>query len=203
MLTWENLMSTCDFFPTWRFEKIPCQHGAPFLDVNTHTQSKPLQYSSKSPSWGMFSGHKHGVTASAGQRSGDVEIRNYLRDQAGSRSLVFDLSIAHDRFGSSSHVQENGWVRRVSLETLIKNPLTSMTLVFRFCYMSSVRSTSDCRGPVTRKRVPDREEPGKPRKDARRGRCHPLEAGFWPLWMTPLPRNCSHKSQVTPMFNSS
>ncbi len=33
-----------------------------------------------------------------------TEIRNYLRDQAGSRSLVFDLSIAHDRFGSSSHV---------------------------------------------------------------------------------------------------
>jgi hypothetical protein len=32
---------------------------------------------------------KHGVTASAGQRRGDVEIRNYLRDQAGSRSLVF------------------------------------------------------------------------------------------------------------------
>ncbi len=29
--------------------------------------------------------------------------------------------------------------------------------------MSSVRSTSDGRGPVTRKRVPDREEPGKPR----------------------------------------
>ena len=53
------------------------------------------------------------------------------------------------------------------------------------------------RGPVTRKRVPDREEPGKPRKDARRGRCHLLEAGFWPLWMTPLPRHPSHKSQVT------
>ena len=35
--------------------------------------------------------------------------------------------------------------------------------------------TSDGRGPVTRNRVPDREEPGKPRKDARRGRCHPLE----------------------------
>jgi hypothetical protein len=47
---------------------------------------------------------QHGVTASVGQRRGDVEIRNYLRDQAGSRSLVFDLSIAHDRFGSlSSH----------------------------------------------------------------------------------------------------
>ena len=51
---------------------------------------------------------QHGVTASTGQRRGDVEIRNYLRDQAGSRSLVFDLSIAHDRFGSSSHVQQNG-----------------------------------------------------------------------------------------------
>ena len=50
---------------------------------------------------------QHGVTASAGQRRGNVEIRNYLRDQAGSRRLVFDLSIAHDRFGSSSHVQQN------------------------------------------------------------------------------------------------
>jgi hypothetical protein len=38
---------------------------------------------------------QHGVTASVGQRCGDVEIRNYLRDQAGSRSLVFDLSITH------------------------------------------------------------------------------------------------------------
>jgi hypothetical protein len=51
---------------------------------------------------------QHSVTASAGQRRGDVEIRNYIRDQAGSRSLVFDLSITHDRFGSSSHVQQNG-----------------------------------------------------------------------------------------------
>jgi hypothetical protein len=51
---------------------------------------------------------QYGVTASAGQRRGDVEVRSYLRDQAGSRSLVFDLSITHDRFGSSSHVQQNG-----------------------------------------------------------------------------------------------
>jgi len=35
-----------------------------------------------------------GVTASAGQQRRDIEVRNYLRDQAGSRSLVFDLSIA-------------------------------------------------------------------------------------------------------------
>ena len=58
---------------------------------------------------------------------------------------------------------------------LYSDPATSMTLVSRFCHMSSVRSTSDGRGPVTRKRVPDREEQGKPSKDARRGRCHPLE----------------------------
>ena len=53
---------------------------------------------------------QQGVTASAGQRRGDVEIRNYLRGQAGSRSLVFDLSIPHDRFCSSSHVQQNGFL---------------------------------------------------------------------------------------------
>ena len=46
--------------------------------------------------------------ASAGQRRGNVEVRSYLRDQARNRSLVFDLSISHDRFGSSSHVQQNG-----------------------------------------------------------------------------------------------
>jgi hypothetical protein len=50
----------------------------------------------------------HGVTASAGQRRGDVEVRSYLRDQAGSRTLVSDLSITHDRFGSNSRVQQNG-----------------------------------------------------------------------------------------------
>jgi len=48
-----------------------------------------------------------------------VEIRNCLRDQAGSRSLVFDLSITHDRYGSSSHVQQNG---------LLSHPRTSMRL---------------------------------------------------------------------------
>ncbi len=37
-----------------------------------------------------------------------VEVGNYLRDAAGSRSLVFDLSITHDRIGSSCHVQQNG-----------------------------------------------------------------------------------------------
>ncbi len=49
---------------------------------------------------------QHGVTASAHQRRGDVEIRSYLQDAAGHRSLVFDLSMTHDRFGSSSHVKQ-------------------------------------------------------------------------------------------------
>ena len=39
---------------------------------------------------------QHGVTASAGQRRGHVEIRSYLQDAAGCRSLVFDLSMTHD-----------------------------------------------------------------------------------------------------------
>jgi hypothetical protein len=51
---------------------------------------------------------QHVITARAGQRRVNVEVRSYLRDQAGCRSLVFDLSIAHDRFGSNSHVQQNG-----------------------------------------------------------------------------------------------
>jgi hypothetical protein len=49
------------------------------------------------------------------QRRGEVETRNYLRNQAGSRSLAFDLSVwgrrpgvTHQRFGSSSHPLQNG-----------------------------------------------------------------------------------------------
>ena len=37
-----------------------------------------------------------------------MELRSYFRDQAGSRSLVFDLSITHHCFGSSSHLHQNG-----------------------------------------------------------------------------------------------
>jgi hypothetical protein len=51
-------------------------------------------------------GRAHGPHAA--RRSGDVEIRSYLQDAAGRRSLVFDLSMTHDRFGSSSQVQQNG-----------------------------------------------------------------------------------------------
>jgi hypothetical protein len=45
---------------------------------------------------------QHGVTASAGQRRGDVEIRNFLRDQAGSRSLVFDLALPTTGLGQAA-----------------------------------------------------------------------------------------------------
>jgi hypothetical protein len=50
---------------------------------------------------------RHGVTASAGQRRGDVEICSFLQDVAGRQSLVFHLSMTHNRFGSSCHVQQN------------------------------------------------------------------------------------------------
>jgi len=39
---------------------------------------------------------------------GDVEIKRYLQDAAGHLSLVFDLSITHDRIGNSGHAQQNG-----------------------------------------------------------------------------------------------
>jgi hypothetical protein len=46
--------------------------------------------------------------ASAGQQRGDVEIRTYIHDQVVSQNLDFDLSITHDSFGSSNHVNQNG-----------------------------------------------------------------------------------------------
>ena len=72
--------------------------------------------------------------------------------------------------------------RRVSLETRIGTPKLRWLWFFRLCHMSSVRSTSDGRGPVTHKRVPDREEQGKPIKDARRGRCPPP----WSRFLAPV-----------------
>jgi hypothetical protein len=69
-------------------------------------------HQSSHPRWDLAQTHKlrplppfHPVTASAGQWRGDVEVRSFLRDQAGSRSLVFDLSITHDRFGSSTRAR--------------------------------------------------------------------------------------------------
>jgi hypothetical protein len=87
---------------------------------------------------------QHGVTASAGQRCGDVEIRNYLRDQAGSRNLVFDLSIAHNSYGSSSHVQQNVCyhIHRtlmalcVLLRSVKSTPIGNNTLTIRILFFS-------------------------------------------------------------------
>ena len=64
-----------------------------------------------SPLFGT-TGHKvktQGITPSSGSKRGDLEIINYLSDSAGSRNLVIDLSITHDRHGSSSaHPHLNG-----------------------------------------------------------------------------------------------
>jgi hypothetical protein len=54
---------------------------------------------------------------------------------------------------------------------------------------TSMRAASDCSPPPTALHA----------SQSRTSTNHPpLEAGFWPLWMTPLPRPYSHKSQVTP-----
>ena len=65
------------------------------LTITTFLFSRPLLAPPHacSAKFGVFfcrtAGHlvrtQHGVTASAGQRRGDVEVRSYLRDQAGSR----------------------------------------------------------------------------------------------------------------------
>ena len=89
------------------------------LTATTHARAK-LIGATKAHDWMVSAlgplfrtaGHKvrtqHGVPASAGQLRGDVELRHYLRDQAGSRSLVFYLSITHELSGISSHPQQNG-----------------------------------------------------------------------------------------------
>ena len=53
---------------------------------------------------------QHAVSTSAEnrQKRGDVEILNYLHDAAGSRNLVFDLAVTHDRYGSSAQPHQNG-----------------------------------------------------------------------------------------------
>jgi hypothetical protein len=84
---------------------------------------------------------QHGVTASAGQRRGDVEVRHYLHDAAGSRSLVFDLSITHDRIGSSCSrtvcyriprtlTPLCGSLRSATLTTIGSNTMTTRTFLF-------------------------------------------------------------------------
>ncbi len=48
------------------------------------------------------------VVRSRGQRCGDIEIVSYLVNETGPVSLVLDLRIDHDRFGSSSDPSING-----------------------------------------------------------------------------------------------
>jgi hypothetical protein len=43
-----------------------------------------------------------GIIPSSGLKRGDIEVINYLSDSAGSRNLVIDVSITHDRHRDSS-----------------------------------------------------------------------------------------------------
>ncbi len=48
------------------------------------------------------------MARSRGQRCGDIELAAYLTNAAGPVPLVLDLTIAHERFGSSSDPSING-----------------------------------------------------------------------------------------------
>jgi hypothetical protein len=48
------------------------------------------------------------VVESRGQHCGDIELEGYLSNESDPVSLVLDLRIAHDRFGSSSNPDLNG-----------------------------------------------------------------------------------------------
>ena len=91
-------MSLCGGRPV----QVRCALGCAFVARTTGWYPSLALYS------GRLDTRSAPSTASAGQRRDDVEVKNYLWDQAGSLSLVFDLSITHERFGSSSHVQQNG-----------------------------------------------------------------------------------------------
>ena len=56
---------------------------------------------------GQNTARRHGQRRSTAWRCGGEELPEGS-SWGSNRSLVFDLSIAHDRFGSSSHVQQNG-----------------------------------------------------------------------------------------------
>jgi hypothetical protein len=48
------------------------------------------------------------VTKRKGRYCGDIELTTYLVNSTGPVSLVMDLHIAHDRFGSNSDLNLNG-----------------------------------------------------------------------------------------------
>ena len=85
-----------------------------------------------------------------------MEVRSYLRDQAESRSLIFDLSIAHDRFGSSRHVQQNGSLShpqdldgpmRVAAQrktNAYKQTYADNQNIFFISFLPAIMSTSNC-----------------------------------------------------------
>jgi hypothetical protein len=93
------------------------------------------------------------VTKSRGRHCGDIELAAYLENAAGLVSLVMDLHIIHDRFGSTSDPSLNGHLHypndldktlNVTVTDKIRkdrsdynnNPPTSVS------FMSSVTNTS-------------------------------------------------------------
>ena len=119
-----NLSLSSFPFPTQSHPGATCGCNKFLLDLHgDHTSTcKSHSGATKAHDWMVtqlsplfgITGHKvktQGITPSSGlkRKRGDLEIINYLSDSAGSRNLVIDLSITHDRHGSSSaHPHLNG-----------------------------------------------------------------------------------------------
>jgi hypothetical protein len=75
------------------------------------------------------------VAKSRGQRCGDIELAAYLANAAGPVSLVLDLRIAHDRFGSSSDPSINGHLHYpADMDRTLKEAAADKNLQFRADY---------------------------------------------------------------------
>ncbi len=95
------------------------------------------------------------VSRNRGQRCGDIELVGYLVNEEGPMSLVLDLHIDHDRFGSSSDPSINGHLHYPNdLDGSLKETATDKIRQYHTDYnnrpsnsisfMSVIVSTSGC-----------------------------------------------------------
>ncbi len=94
------------------------------------------------------------VTKSRGRHCGDIELTTYLANAVDPVSLVLDLLIVHDRFGSSSDPSLNGHLHYPNdIDKSLNETATDKIRIYRSDYhnnppdtvsfMSDITSTSD------------------------------------------------------------
>jgi hypothetical protein len=87
------------------------------------------------------------IDTGAGDRGGSSEIRYYLQDTAGRRSLVFDLSMTHDRFGSSSQKSQKKRLPAIAMDffqSFLMHVSTAPKTVVGHGQVEDQASTSRC-----------------------------------------------------------